>query len=90
MFELKGSIHAILPHRAVKRGHYIIPIIFSHKVHGVEDRQYRYMQIVSNHIKEQLLGIDVGDAVKIKVAMKGKEVAGKFHNLDEILSIEKI
>jgi len=48
------------------------------------------MQVVRSGVKEKMAGITVGDNVKIKFALKGKEKGDIYYNLDEITGIEKV
>ena len=88
MFELTAAIHKILPPKRVSNDHYVLPVIISHDLDG--KLQYRYMQVVRSGVKEKMAGITVGDKVKIKFALKGKEKGDIYYNLDEITGIEKL
>lgn len=88
MFELTATIHKILVPKRVSNDHYVLPVIIAHDLDG--RMQYRYMQVVRSGVKEKMTGFTVGDNVKLKIALKGKEKGSQYYNLDEITGIEKV
>lgn len=90
MVEIKGKIHRILLPKKTKNDYYVLPLVITYSYKGID--QMRYMQAVSQHVKQQISELNEGDSVKVKLAIKGKynKDQDKYFNLDEIESITLI
>ena len=88
MVEIKGQIHKILMPKKTKNDYYVLPMVIKYSYKGVD--QLRYMQAVSQHVKQQITELSEGDRVRVKLAIKGRYNASqdKYFNLDEIESID--